>query len=82
MSDDDEAQQARFEQTVEELRAWLEKRCTPPQAISVMGSLASEMIWQQAKNSKATETEVMDFCARMAKHVRTLNIFTVEVTLQ
>jgi hypothetical protein len=79
---DDDAEQAKFDKVVEDLRAWLKGRCTPMQAVSVMGSLTSEFIWQHAKSNIAAEREVLDFCSRMALHVRTLNSKTEEVTLQ
>jgi hypothetical protein len=83
MSDDEAQQIAKFQKTVEDLRTWLNQRCaTPAQAVSVMGSVASELIWQNAESNQAAEQEVLDFCSRMALHVRTLNTTTVEVTLQ
>lgn len=83
MSDNEAKQIAKFEQTCADLRTWLNQRCaTPAQAVSVMGSIASELIWQNAASNQAAEQEVLDFCSRMAHHVRVLNTTTVEVPLQ
>ena len=70
---DDEAEQKKFETCVEELRIWFKNRCTPSMAVSVMGALTSEFIFNYSKSERAAENEVADFCSRVVTHVRVLN---------
>lgn len=73
VGEDDDAEQEKFERMVDELGKWLKQRCTPVQAVSVLGAVASEFIWETSSTNKIAQREANDFCKRVCYHVQRLN---------
>ena len=69
---DHEDECERFQQVVDELRGWLENTVCADCAISVLGAVASELLWSTNVTNKEAMTEADDFCMRVHMHVRTL----------